>query len=133
MQFIKHTLTQEGYVEYLVKVIAPGNYSFHFKDRYSRMRSFQSMLKKQFNLATFNGLPNFPPKKAFGSKAADFLNSRSLALQQFFNSFLTNKDVLRQADHLIQNYFQEHASDDQSRQKIKEFMDYKENKNKKPA
>ena len=76
VQFVKHTTTQEGWVEYLVKVITPGNYSFHFKDRYSRMRAFQSQIKRQFNLATFNGLPSFPPKKAFGSKATEFINQR---------------------------------------------------------
>ena len=111
VSFVKHAEI-DGYIEYLVKVIAPGNFSFHIKDRYSRMRSFSSTVKKQFNLATFNGLPSFPPKKAFGSKGADFLNQRSSALQQFFNSFFANKDVLRQADHLIQIYFQQHAADE---------------------
>lgn len=38
--FVKHDQTQEGWIEYLVKVMAPGNFSFHIRDRYSRMRSF---------------------------------------------------------------------------------------------
>lgn len=93
------------------------------------MRSFQSSVKKQFNLATFNGLPSFPPKKAFGSKSREFVNQRSTALQQFFNSFFTNKDVLKHADHLIQIYFQEHAADEISRQKVRDYIDFKENRN----
>ena len=46
VQFIKHEITEAGYVEYLVKIIAPGGFSFHFKDRYSSMHNFQSLLKK---------------------------------------------------------------------------------------
>jgi hypothetical protein len=38
-------------------------------------------VKKQFNLATFNGLPGFPPKKAFGKKNTEFLNQRMAQLQ----------------------------------------------------
>ena len=138
VQFVKHQQPGDGGVEYNIRVTTPGNYVVHIKDRYSSMRSFQSQIKKQFNLATFNGLPTFPPKKAFGSKTNEFLNARSSSLQQFFNSFFSNKDVLRQADHLIQIYLQQHAADEQSKQKIKEYMDWRENKNnqnaqKKPA
>jgi len=66
--FIKRQETADGHVEYLVKVNAPGGHSFHFRDRYSSMRAFQSMIKKTFSVNIFNQLPQFPPKKAFGAK-----------------------------------------------------------------
>ena len=46
VQFIKHQQTPDGYIEYLIKVMAPGSHVFHIKDRYSRMRMFQSQVKK---------------------------------------------------------------------------------------
>ena len=66
--FIKHQETNDGHIEYLVRVNAPGGYSFDFRDRYSSMRAFQSMIKKTFSLQVFSQLPQFPPKKAFGAK-----------------------------------------------------------------
>lgn len=74
VNFISHATTQNGYIEYMGRITAPGGHTFHIKDRYSSMRSFQSTIKKQFNLATFNGMPTFPPKKSFGSKNTEFLN-----------------------------------------------------------
>lgn len=129
VQFISHTQAGGGFIEYHVKITAPGNFVFHIRDRYSSMRAFQAQVKNGFSLSIFEGLPAFPKKKAFGSKNAEFLNSRSGGLQHFFNSFFQNKEILRQADHLLQIYFQSHAADETSRQKLKEYMDYKENKN----
>jgi hypothetical protein len=41
VQFVSHNTSANGdFVEYLVKVTAPGGHIFHIKDRYSRMRSF---------------------------------------------------------------------------------------------
>ena len=128
MQFIKHVPTEQGYVVYLVKVIAPGGHSFHFKDRYSSMRNFQSLLKKSLSLAVINQLPNFPPKKAFGSKAENFVSQRSVQLQQFFASFFQNKTILERQEHLILQYLLEHAADDQSRQKIEEYSQFRDQK-----
>lgn len=78
--FVKHEETKDGHIEYLVKVNAPGGHSFHFKDRYSSMRTFQSMIKKNVNVAIFNQLPEFPKKKSFGHKAEAFLSVRSTQL-----------------------------------------------------
>ena len=74
---------------------------FHIRDRYSSMRAFQAQVKNGFSLSVFEGLPDFPKKKLVGSKNAEFLNSRSGGLQHFFNSFFQNKEILRQADHLL--------------------------------
>jgi hypothetical protein len=35
----------------------PGGFSLHFKDRYSSMRAFQSLIKKSFTVHVFNQLP----------------------------------------------------------------------------
>jgi hypothetical protein len=117
--------TDQGYIVYLVKVIAPGGHSFHFKDRYSSMRNFQSLLRKSLSVAAINQLPKFPPKKTFGSKDEDFVNQRSVQLQQFFNSFFQNKSVMERQEHLVLQYLLEHAADDQSRQKIEEYNQYR--------
>ena len=36
-----------GYAEYHIKVLGPLGISFHIKDRYSSMASFQSTIKRQ--------------------------------------------------------------------------------------
>jgi hypothetical protein len=120
--FMKHEESAEGHIEYLVKINAPGNYSFHFRDRYSSMRAFQSMIKKSFPVNVFNQLPQFPPKKAFGAKAEAFISGRSAQLQQFFNSFLKNKEIMARQEHNVLQYFVNHASDDQSRKSIQQFI-----------
>lgn len=92
MQFVKHEMI-DNHASYLIKVVAPGNIIFHIRDRYSSMRNFQSLFKKQFNLKTYNGFPNFPPKKAFGNTSNEFLNNRMTSLQNFFNNFFGLKEV----------------------------------------
>ena len=105
MTFIKHEETADGHIEYLVKINAPGGHSFHFRDRYSSMRAFQSLIKKNSPVNVFNQIPNFPPKKAFGAKADAFLSTRSTQLQQFFNSFLKNKTIMARSEHNVLQYF----------------------------
>lgn len=75
VQFIKYDMGR-GFAEYLVKVIAPGGITFHIKDRYSSMRNFQSLVKKQFNLKIYHGFPTFPPKKMFSNTSQEFLTTR---------------------------------------------------------
>jgi hypothetical protein len=52
VQFIRPEVTG-GYAEYLIKVIGPGNISFHLRDRYSSMRNFVSGLKKSLPMRAF--------------------------------------------------------------------------------
>jgi PX domain len=110
-------------------VIAPGNFSFTFRDRYSSMHNFQSLLKKSLPLSVFNQLPKFPKKKAFGVTPA-FITERSLQLQQFFSSFLQSKAIMDNQEHIVLEYFMAHAADDQSKHKIEEYIYYRENKQK---
>ena len=63
-----------GHAEFVFKVIGPNGVSFHIMDRYSSMRAFMSLLKKDVDdNAIFNDLPPFPKKKYIGSMEAAFL------------------------------------------------------------
>lgn len=55
------------------------------------MRNFWSWLKSK---KTLKSVPEFPPKKAFGNKAEEFLNGRKTALESFFNTLFEIKGVL---------------------------------------
>ncbi|CDW71837.1 px domain containing protein [Stylonychia lemnae] len=121
VQFVKHEL-QDGHAAYLIKVVAPGNIIFHIRDRYSSMRNFQSLIKKQFNLKTFHGFPYFPPKKAFGNTSNDFLNNRMTQLQTFFNNFFANKDIAKSPNIIL--YFKEKVAEQQSQKKVEELIEY---------
>jgi len=108
VQFVKYE-TNRGHAEYLIKVVAPGNITFHIRDRYSSMRQFQSLIKKQFNMKAYNGFPNFPKKKTFGNMSQEFLQQRLVQLQNFFNTFFANQDIAK-SPHVVL-YFKEKAAD----------------------
>ena len=66
-----------GHADFVFKVVGPNSVSFHIKDRYSSMREFQSMLKKNLdNSIKLNNLPQFPPKKYMGTLDQSFLENR---------------------------------------------------------
>lgn len=46
VQYLRHSLVDDSYVEYIFKIVAPGDFSFSIKDRYSSIRSFYSIVKK---------------------------------------------------------------------------------------
>ena len=121
VQFIKRE-NRGGHVEYLFKVVAPNNISFDLRDRYSNMRRFQRQIVESLNIRSLNGLPNFPPKKAFGNLAEDFLNTRQRGLENFFKFFFTNQDI--QKSQQLQQYFLERAADSNSTAKVKELIDF---------
>ena len=67
--------TDGGHAEFVFKVFyPPANISFHIIDRYSSMRAFQSMLRKNVEERVFKDLPPFPKKKLIGGMDAAFLN-----------------------------------------------------------
>ncbi len=71
---IKHTV-ENGHADFVFKVVGPNGCSFHIRDRYSSMREFQSLLKKDLdNSVNLNDLPAFPKMKYVGSLDPDFLN-----------------------------------------------------------
>jgi hypothetical protein len=86
--FIKHQKVADGHVEYLVKVNAPGGHFFHFRDRYSSMRAFQSIVKRNLAVNIFNQIPQFPKKNLFGStyvmtKAYYIMNDKNIVRRPF--------------------------------------------------
>lgn len=67
---VKHEVT-DGYAVYIIKVVGPRDISFHLKDRYSSIREFQAMVKRQIGSA--DGTPTFPKKKYIGNMENQFL------------------------------------------------------------
>ena len=121
VQFIKHE-NRGGHVEYLYRVVAPNNISFDLRDRYSNMRRFQRQIVESLNIRSLNGVPDFPPKKAFGNMAEDFLNTRQRGLENFFKFFFANQEI--QKSQQLQQYFIERAADSNSTAKVKELIEY---------
>ena len=98
---VKHQVTREGHAEYIIKVIGPRDISFHLKDRYSSIREFQSMVKKQIGSA--DGTPNFPKKKYIGNMEPAFLETRAQQLGLFLQMFLAHPLV--KTSQLVPVYF----------------------------
>ena len=110
--------TDEGYANYIAKIIGPNGISFHIQDRYSSMRKFSQLLKndisdKNINL---NDLPPFPKKKLVGSMEPQFIDQRSVELGRYFNALLSKNQVARNI--LVLTYFTTHQADQESEQKI---------------
>lgn len=60
--------TNAGHADFIFKVVGPQNISFHIKDRYSSIRQFQSLLKKDLdNDVKISNLPQFPKKRYFNT------------------------------------------------------------------
>ena len=68
------TKVDGSHAEFVFKVIGPCGISFHIIDRYSSMRTFQSLLKKDVDPSALKDLPEFPKKKWIGSTDAAFLS-----------------------------------------------------------
>ena len=62
---------QNNYAVYRIKVVGPRDISFHLLDRYSSLREFQAMVKR--NIGSSDGMPTFPKKKYFGNTDPAFL------------------------------------------------------------
>ena len=72
VKVVKYDIVQDGnYALYEIKVIGPKDFSFHLQDRYSSLRDFQAMVKRQ--IVSSDGTPAFPKKKLFGNLERAFL------------------------------------------------------------
>lgn len=89
VQIMKYSKDQ-GYVVYHMKVFSVDDNSFHIEDRYRNMRTLWEEIKG--DTVNADKIPDFPPKKWFGSKSKDFLETRQTALQNFFNTLLDSPD-----------------------------------------
>ena len=81
---------EDGYVCYTLKVLSTDENSFHITDRYRNMRSLWDEIRK--DASNPDRIPDFPPKKWFGSKSREFIEQRRSALQNFFNTLLDSPD-----------------------------------------
>ena len=78
--------TDNGYADFVAKILAPNGMSFHIVDRYSSMRKFQSLLRNSLSdTVNLNDLPPFPKKKMMGAMDPTFLEARKNELGLFFN------------------------------------------------
>lgn len=69
---VKYEITRTGgHAEYIIKVVGPQDIAFHLRDRYSSLREFQSMIKR--NIGSADGCPSFPKKKYIGNMEPAFL------------------------------------------------------------
>ena len=76
VQMIKFEV-EDGHADFIFKVVAPNGVSFHVIDRYSSMRQFQSLLKKDLDdSVNIRDLPDFPKKKYVGGLEPQFLETR---------------------------------------------------------
>ena len=95
-KFIDYTLSTD-HVEYTILIKDSNNDSWAIKSRYSQLRSFHKKLIETY--AQSVSLPEFPPKKVFGSKDPSFIYQRQKALENYFNNLLSN-EILRNSSQL---------------------------------
>lgn len=105
---------EDGIVTYNVRVFTVGDNSFQIMDRYRNMRSLWEEIRR--DSPDPDRLPEFPPKKWFGSKSREFLDQRRAALEVFFNTLLDNpnKTVFRH----IMKYFKKLAKNREAKDAI---------------
>jgi hypothetical protein len=80
---------EDACVSYNMKVLCCEE-SFHIIDRYRNMRSLWEEIRK--DAKNPDRIPDFPPKKWFGSRNREFLETRKSAVQNFFNTLLESPD-----------------------------------------
>ena len=114
ISIVKHDVVDNAYAVYLIKVVGPKDISFHIRDRYSSIREFQSMVKK--NIESTDGTPNFPKKRFWGNLEADWLELRTRQLSLFLNTFLAHPHV--KACKLVPIYFKGKAYGEGSQEAI---------------
>lgn len=109
VQMIRFTV-EHGHADFCFKVVGPNGISFHIIDRYSSMRSFQSLLKKDLDdNVKLGSLPQFPKKRYMNQLDEKFLEGRMKQLELFFNAFLANNKVARNS--LVLTYFGTRVAD----------------------
>lgn len=121
VQIVKYELVNVNgtqHATYLIKVVGPRDISFHIKDRYSSLRDFQDMIKR--NIDSKDGTPSFPKKKFFNNLDEAFLEQRSQQLSLFLNTFLAHP-LVKTCD-LVPIYFKGKALDEDSKNSINDLI-----------
>ncbi len=120
MTVVNFEVTRDNYANYTIKVVGPRDISFHIKDRYSSLREFQAMVKRQ--IGSTEGTPSFPKKKLWGNMEPNFLVQRQQQLSFFLNSFLAHPLV--NASPLVPVYFKSKAVGNESKEAIENLTAY---------
>jgi hypothetical protein len=79
-------LPVKGHTVFTILVRSRAEGSWHFTDRYSSL-----LTKHKAILAAckkIKGMPSFPPKKAWGFRAPNFIEKRRLQLQTYFRDLI---------------------------------------------
>jgi hypothetical protein len=79
--FVKYEM-KEGHVEYIIQV-SDNEQSWTISCRYSKLADIHALLK-----GLNKKLPDFPPKKMFGSNNPDFISKRQTSLQHYVKTLL---------------------------------------------
>lgn len=73
------------HVEYKIIVKDSNNETWQLTERYSGLRQMYRELR---DILSAENLPDFPPKKYFGTMSDSFITQRQKALENFFNNLL---------------------------------------------
>jgi hypothetical protein len=120
VQVVKYEVVDNDYAVYMIKIVGPNNISFHISDRYSSIRSFQQHVKR--NIASRDGIPEFPAKKYFDNLNANWLEQRKRQLGLFMNTFLAHPLV--KSSPLLPVYFKEKMTGEGSAEAIENLVLY---------
>lgn len=111
---------EDGVVTYNIRVLSIADNSFHIIDRYRNMRSLWEEIRR--DAPDPDRIPEFPPKKWFGSKSRDFLDGRKSALEIFFNTLLESPD--KNVYKHILKYFKKLAKNREAKDAIANIEEY---------
>ena len=92
IKVINHTRT-DGHVGYNLKIeILDNNMSFMVSKRYSELKTFNDLLRKE---TSSNAFPKFPPKKFFGFNSEEFINKRQQELDVYFQAICASPEFTK--------------------------------------
>ena len=83
--------TDQGYADYVAKILAPNGMSFHIVDRYSSMQKFTQILSFHKNSGNLTSLLHFNDLREFGAKKVRLpANSSMRKFQQLLKNSLSD-------------------------------------------
>lgn len=81
------------HIEYIISIEKDGK-TFQISDRYSNLKALHDNLKKELGgVNSTTAIPDFPPKKFFGSEDEKFLKKRQEELNKYFVELSNNEDL----------------------------------------
>ena len=89
----------EGHITYNLVVEFPDGSTYDLTRRYSELKSFHDLLRRETNS---NSFPKFPPKKFFGYSNEEFINKRQQELNAFFDGICKDFSDLKSFKSFIE-------------------------------